>query len=259
MRRLFIAGNWKMNTTREEAVNLVEGIKEKTAGKDEVDVGVCPPFVYLEAVAEAARGSRIVVAAQNVYFETKGAFTGEISPAMLKDIGCTRVVIGHSERRHVMHETDEMINKKVKASLAAGLPPILCVGELLEEREAGKTENVVKRHVQEGLKGVGEEDARQVVIAYEPVWAIGTGKTATPAQAQEVHEFIRSLLSDMYGTAISEDVVLQYGGSVKPENAKDLLAQKDIDGALVGGASLKVDSFSGIIDAACSAHAAKNE
>ena len=257
MRKLFIAGNWKMNTTRDEAVTLVDGIKEKITAGHEVDVGVCPPFTYLEAVAEAARGSRIIIGAQNVYFETKGAYTGEISPFMLKDIGCERVIIGHSERRHILKETDEMINKKVKVSLEAELFPILCVGELLEEREAGRTEEVVKRHLREGLKGVSEQNARRVVIAYEPVWAIGTGKTATPEQAQEVHKFIRALLKEMYNAETAEDMVIQYGGSVKPENAQELLMRKDIDGALVGGASLKVDSFAGIIDGAYSANAIK--
>jgi len=257
MRKLFIAGNWKMNTTREEAVKLTRAVKEKIAAGDEVDVGVCPPFTYLEAVVEAASGSPIIIGAQNVYFETKGAFTGEISPLMLKDIGCQRVIIGHSERRHILKETDEVVNRKVKASLEAELFPILCVGELLEEREAGKTRDVVKRHLQEGMKGVSQSNALRVVIAYEPVWAIGTGKTATPEQAQEVHAFIRALLEEMYGAGTAESMVIQYGGSVKPENALELLKQKDIDGALVGGASLKVESFAGIIDAARSANALK--
>ena len=254
MRRPFIAGNWKMNTKRDEAVRLVEDIKKGIAGKEGVDVGVCAPFVYLEAVAKAAGASGIIVGAQNFYFEPEGAFTGEISASMLKDIGCTSVIAGHSERRHILKETNEMINKKVGAGLNAGLLVILCVGELLEQREAGKTEAVVGEQLKEGLAGIGKEGMRKVVIAYEPVWAIGTGKTATPGQAQEVHGFIRGLLKEMYSADIAEKMVIQYGGSVKPDNAKELLSQSDIDGALVGGASLKADIFVKIIEAGYSAY-----
>ena len=254
MRKPFVAGNWKMNTRREEAVRLVEEINERIGGKEGVDIGVCAPFVYLEAVVKAARESRIIVGAQNLYFERGGAFTGEVSALMLKDIGCTSVIIGHSERRHILKEIDEVINKRVAAALGADLRAIFCVGELLEEREAGKTEEVVRRQLREGLKGVAEVDARKVVIAYEPVWAIGTGKTATPEQAEEVHEFIRGLLGEMYSADTAEETVIQYGGSVKGENARELLSQPDIDGALVGGASLKAESFVKIIEAAYSAY-----
>ena len=254
MRKPFIAGNWKMNTNKEEALSLVEGIIKKLGGRNEIDIGVCPPFVYLDTVVKAAKGSRLFIGAQNLYFEKDGAFTGEISASMLKDIGCSHCIIGHSERRHILNEPDEMINKKVSAALQAGILPILCVGELLEEREKGLTEDVVRRHIQEGLRGVKENDVRRVVIAYEPVWAIGTGKTATPEQAQEVHKFIRTLLQKMYSKETAEKIVIQYGGSVKPENAEDLLNQSDIDGALVGGASLKIDSFVGIIEAAYRAY-----
>jgi triosephosphate isomerase len=193
--------------------------------------------------------SAIAVGAQDVYFEPKGAFTGEISPAMLKDVGCTYVLCGHSERRHVLGESDDLVGKKVTASINGGLLPILCVGELLEERDAGKTEQVVERHLRTGLAGLGTEKMAAVTIAYEPVWAIGTGRTATPQQAQEVHQFIRGLLARMYSKDLAGQTRILYGGSVKPENAKELMAQADVDGLLVGGASLKADDFVKIIQA----------
>ncbi|MHC4713079.1 MAG: triose-phosphate isomerase [Planctomycetota bacterium] len=249
MKKMFVCGNWKMNTDLASARSLAEALKT-LAGDSNVEVGACPPFVYLAAASEVLKGSNVSLGAQDVYFEAGGAFTGEISAAMLLDVGCTYAIAGHSERRHVIGETDELINKKVRAALAAGLKPILCVGELLEEREEGSTEDVVSRHVVEGLKDVSAADATKVVVAYEPVWAIGTGKTATPEQANEVHVFIRSLLGDMFGSETASAIRIQYGGSVKPENAFDLMGQSEVDGALVGGASLKADSFAKVISEA---------
>ena len=252
MRKPFVAGNWKMNTDSHTSVELVERIASgsvKTAGQS-VTVAVCPPFVYLQSVAKALGSSGIVVGAQDIYFEPKGAFTGEISASMLKDVGCLYCLCGHSERRHVIGETDELINKKVAAAIAGGLLPILCVGELLEEREALQTNEVVTRQVKKGLAGLSAEKMQAVTIAYEPVWAIGTGLTATPEQAQEVHEFIRKLIGQMYDEEIAEEIRILYGGSVKPDNAAELMSQKDIDGSLVGGASMKADDFLAIIQAA---------
>jgi len=252
MRKPFVAGNWKMNTDSHSSVELVERIASgfvETAGKS-VTVAVCPPFVYLQAVAKALGSSGIAVGAQDMYFESEGAFTGEISVSMLKDVGCLYCLCGHSERRHVIGETDELINKKVAAAIAGGLLPILCVGELLEEREASQTNEVVTRQVKEGLAGLSAEKMQAVTVAYEPVWAIGTGLTATPEQAQEVHDFIRKLLGQMYDAEIAEEIRILYGGSVKPGNAAELMSQKDIDGSLVGGASMKADDFLAIIKAA---------
>jgi triosephosphate isomerase len=252
MRKPFVAGNWKMNTNSRTSVELVKRIAAgsvETAGQS-VTVAVCPPFVYLQAVAQALSSSNIAVGAQDMYFEPEGAFTGEISSAMLKDVGCSYCLCGHSERRHIIGESDELINKKVAAAVGGGLLPVLCVGELLEEREASQTDHVVTRHVKEGLAGLSAEKLRAVTIAYEPVWAIGTGRTATPEQAQEVHDFIRKLLAQMYDGRLAEEIRILYGGSVKPGNAADLMAQKDIDGLLVGGASLKADDFLAIIQAA---------
>jgi len=247
LRKPIVYGNWKMNMDRASAVELVEGMKSELASCDNVDFGVAPPFVYLDAVIKAAAGSNVGVAAQNVYFEEKGAFTAEISAGMLLDIECPCAIIGHSERRHVFGETDELINKKVIAALGAGLKVILCVGELLDERDAGKTEAVVETQLTCGLKGVEEDALVNVVIAYEPVWAIGTGRTATPEQAGEVHKFIRAKVGEIYSAAAADVMRIQYGGSVKPENAFELISVPDVDGALVGGASLKKDSFVGII------------
>lgn len=252
MRKPFIAGNWKMNMDSGSSVSLASGIAEGSAdvaGRG-VDVAVCPPFVYLQSVVEAVSSSNVAVGAQDLYHEEKGAFTGEISAAMLKDVGCTYVLCGHSERRHVIGETDELVNNKVRGAIAGGLLPILCVGELQSEREAGETEAVVRRHVRGGLAGLGTEQMGAVTIAYEPVWAIGTGLTATPQQAQEVHSFIRNLLNELYDSQVAEETRIQYGGSAKPDNAAELLACPDIDGLLVGGASLKTDDFLAIIQAA---------
>ncbi|MBR5414447.1 MAG: triose-phosphate isomerase [Thermoguttaceae bacterium] len=249
MRRLFIAGNWKMNMKLDSAKALAAGLKAEAAGVDEVDIAVCPPFLYVPAVAEILNGSNIGYGAQNVYFEKAGAFTGEIETAMLTDFGCKYVILGHSERRHIMGESSELVNKKVHAALAAGLTPIVCVGELLSEREAGVTSQVNRRQFDGSFSGVSAEDMKKCVIAYEPVWAIGTGKVATPDQAQEVHADLRALMTERYGKEVADVVRIQYGGSVKANNAQELLSKPDIDGALVGGASLKVDAFMGIINA----------
>ena len=248
MRPLFIAGNWKMNPgTLDAAVALAEGVKAGVGQEATVRVAVCPPAVYLEKVDEALANTPIGVGAQNMHWEPKGAFTGELSGAMLQDIGCTHVLLGHSERRHGLGETDEMVNRKLKAALAVGLIPIVCIGELLAEREAGETEAVVGRQLDGSLAGLGPEQMAGVVLAYEPVWAIGTGKVATPEQAQAVHAFVRSRLAATFGEATAARVVVQYGGSVTADNARDLLGSPDIDGALVGGASLVPENFLGII------------
>jgi triosephosphate isomerase (TIM) len=252
MRKSFIAGNWKMNTDSKSSVELAKAIvsgSANIAGKS-VDVAVIPPFVYLRAVDEALGSSKVILGAQDVYTEAKGAFTGEISVAMLKDVGCECVLCGHSERRHVIGETDELINKKAASAIAGGLLPILCVGELLEERKANKTEKVVTSQIKKGLAGISASDMAKVTIAYEPVWAIGTGLTATPGQAQEVHVLIRRVLAEMYDKNLAEKIRIQYGGSVKPDNAAELMQQEDIDGLLVGGASLKAEDFLAIIKAA---------
>ncbi len=247
MRTKVIAGNWKMNNDLNGTISLISGIKSEIAGKNfSAKLIVCPPFTSLETANELLKGSGIGLGAQNMYFEESGAFTGEISAAMLKSVGCEFVILGHSERRTIFGESDEVINKKVKKALASGLKPIFCIGETLEERESGVTFDVVKRQVVNGLAGVTEAEMDTVIIAYEPVWAIGTGKVATPAQAQEVHAFIRAELVKLFGATVAEKTIIQYGGSVKPDNAKELLGQPDIDGALVGGACLKADSFVGI-------------
>ncbi len=252
MRKPFVAGNWKMNMDSHTSVELAKGVASGVANLagDTVSVAVIPPFVYLMSVGQAVSSSGVAIGAQDIYFEEKGAFTGEISPGMLKDVGCTYVLCGHSERRHVLGESDAIVNKKVLAALGGGLLPILCVGELLEERDGGQTEQVVERQVNEGLAGLSAEKASAVTIAYEPVWAIGTGRTATPQQAQEVHAFIRQLLAKMYDETLAAEMRILYGGSVKPDNAKELMDQADVDGSLVGGASLKVDDFVKIIEAA---------
>lgn len=236
-----------MFTVVEEAKALVQSLKDLVKDVTNVEIVVCPPFISLHAVKDMLAGSRIGLGAQNLYWEKSGAFTGEVSAPMLKSVGCTYVIIGHSERRTYFGETDETVNKRIFAALAEGLKPIVCIGETLEEREAGKTFEVIKRQVEGGLANLSVEQMATVVIAYEPVWAIGTGKTATPAQAQEVHAFIRKLLNDIFGQTTAEATRIQYGGSVKPDNAAELMAQPDIDGALVGGASLKADSFEKII------------
>ncbi|MFA4885650.1 MAG: triose-phosphate isomerase [Desulfotomaculaceae bacterium] len=246
-RRPIIAGNWKMHKTITEALALVLEIKEAVASLDGVEVVVCPPFTAIAQVAEALTGTDIAVGAQNVYWEDRGAYTGEVSPVMLRDAGCRYVVIGHSERRQYFGETDEKVNRKVKAVLTQGLTPIMCVGETLAEREAGITEKVVRTQTEAGLAALTQEQVAGMVIAYEPVWAIGTGKTASDEDAQQVISFIRSIVKELYGPGAAGRVRIQYGGSVKPENAAGLMAKPDIDGALVGGASLEAASFVGII------------
>jgi triosephosphate isomerase len=247
MRRPVIAGNWKMNKTIGEAVELVKALKAKVADVTDVEVIVAPTFTALSAVADIIKGSNIKLSAQDMHWEKNGAFTGEISPLMLKDVGCQYVIIGHSERRMYFGETNETVNKKVKAAHEYSLKPIMCVGEKLEEREAGIMKDVVKDHVVNGLASLTEGQALATVIAYEPVWAIGTGKTATPEQAQEVHQFIRELLADMYSPAVADAVLIQYGGSAKPDNIAQLMSQPDIDGGLIGGASLDAESFTKIV------------
>ncbi|MBN1587916.1 MAG: triose-phosphate isomerase [Pirellulales bacterium] len=253
MRRPFIAGNWKMNLDRNSSVALATNIMEKLkafGAAQDVEVAVCPASCYLDAVATAVDRSILGVGAQNMYHEPKGAFTGELSAAMLLDVGCQYVILGHSERRHILGETDAAVNQKLKAALAAGLVPIVCVGETLPQREAGKTLEVIRTQFSGSLAGLTGEQMATVVIAYEPVWAIGTGKTASPEQAEEVHLDLRKIMADCYNNQIAESVRIQYGGSVKPSNAADLLGQPNIDGALVGGASLEADSFMGIVDKA---------
>ena len=249
MRKTIIAGNWKMYKTIVEAIELANGLKREFFKLDfaAVDVVLCPAFTALSEVAEVLTETGIGLGAQDVYWQNEGAFTGEVSPLMLKDAGCQYVIIGHSERRQFFSETNETVNKKIKAALEAGLAPIVCVGENLQEREAKKTFKVIEDHINNGLVDIGVDDMLKLVIAYEPVWAIGTGKTATGEQAQEVHKFIRDLLKKKYGQEAADNIRIQYGGSVKPENITELMNKPDVDGALVGGASLKVDSFSAIV------------
>lgn len=247
MKRYLIAGNWKMNKTTGEAIELAQKLVESLKDVNDRDILICPPFTALYSVYQVIKGTNIKLGAQDVFYENSGAFTGEISPIMLKDVGCEYVIIGHSERRHIIGETDELINKKIKAAINNGLKTILCVGELLEEREAGKTLEVVKTQLEKGLNGVSKEEMKNVVIAYEPVWAIGTGKTAKPEDAQEVHAYIRELLSKLYSKEIADETIIQYGGSVKASNIDSLMAMPDIDGALVGGASLIAEEFTRIV------------
>ncbi len=250
MRKQFIAGNWKMNLTSEEARGLVGALSDGLAGSGAVDVGVFPSFVYLKDVCDILSDGNVIVGAQNMNMEKSGAFTGEVSGAMLRDIGCTHVIIGHSERRTIYQETDSMINSKLKAALLNDLNPILCVGERQEERDADKTEEVVGSQLSGGLEDLTSAQLEGVTIAYEPVWAIGTGKTATPEQANEVHAFIRDTIKSKYDGDTAKRIRIQYGGSVNANNAKELLGQHEIDGALVGGASLDSNSFLDIVFAA---------
>ncbi|MEZ6088881.1 MAG: triose-phosphate isomerase [Pirellulaceae bacterium] len=250
MRKPFICGNWKLNTRAESASALAKAIAEGLASNAQAEVGVCPPACYLSAVGSVVDGTAVGLGAQNMLAEDDGAFTGEINAGMLTDVGCKYVILGHSERRQFFGETDAGVSKKTHAALAAGLVPIVCVGETLQQREANETEAVVAEQVKGSLAGLSAEQLPTVVIAYEPVWAIGTGKVATPEQAEAVHAHIRKLLSDTFGEAAAEKVRIQYGGSVKPGNAKELLGQPNIDGALVGGASLKAEDFLAIIAAA---------
>ncbi|HNQ50766.1 MAG TPA: triose-phosphate isomerase [Candidatus Omnitrophota bacterium] len=249
MRKTIIAGNWKLYKTITEAIELANGLKRdlfKVSAED-VDIVVCPVYTALSEVAEVVANSNIALGGQDAYWQDEGAFTGEVSVKMLKDAGCAYVIIGHSERRQFFSETNETVNKKINAVLSHGLTPIMCCGEMLAEREAGNTFKVLDDHLINGLKGFSAEEAEKIVIAYEPVWAIGTGKTATPAQAQEAHQYIRNTLAKLFGKDVASRMRIQYGGSVKPENIQELMRQPDVDGALVGGASLKVDSFAQIV------------
>ena len=250
MKKQFIAGNWKMNLTMDEARDLARKLCDESVNSDAVDIGVFPAFVFLSDICEILRGSKVYVGAQNMYLEKSGAFTGEVSGSMIMDVGCTHVIIGHSERRTIFQETNSMVNSKIKAALSCGLKPILCVGEKQEERDADKTNEVVGNQLSEGLAGLTSEQVKELTIAYEPVWAIGTGKTATPEQANEVHAFVRNTIKSKYENDTAQSICIQYGGSVNSKNADDLLGQPEIDGALVGGASLDAKSFLDIVSAA---------
>lgn len=250
MRKKIIAGNWKMNNDISATISLITELKKGITENTKATVIVCPPFTSLETTQTLLKDSIIKFGAQNMYYEDSGAFTGEISPLMLKSVGCEYVILGHSERRTIFQESDSLINKKIKTAIKHELKPIFCIGETLEQREKGITFEVCERQIKNGLEGISESELSHLIIAYEPVWAIGTGKTATSEQAEEVHSFVRKLIEKMYSKNLAEKIVIQYGGSVKPENAKELLSQPNIDGALVGGACLKADSFLKIIDAA---------
>lgn len=239
-----------MNLTFEEGVAFAKLLRKRLIDNNETLCGICPPFIFLKDICGTLKGSRICVGAQNIHSEMSGAYTGEISALMVKEAGCTHVLIGHSERRHIFGETDSFVNAKIKAALSVNLKPIFCIGETLREREEGRTKYVIENQLKAGLLGIVNNLVEGLVIAYEPVWAIGTGKTASPEQANEVHSFIRDLLTDMYGKDIACNVSIQYGGSVKPENTAELSAQPEIDGLLVGGASMNLESFLKIIDAA---------
>ena len=247
MRTPVIAGNWKMNKTVAEAVALASEIKEKVAGVENVKIIVCPVFTAVKSVADVLKGTNVKVGAQDMYWETSGAYTGEVSGEMLLEAGAEYVIIGHSERRQYFGETNETVNKKLKKALSIGLKPIVCIGETLADREAGTTEAVVGKQVKEGFVGLTAEEMKGTIIAYEPVWAIGTGKTATAEQAEAVHAFVRNLVAQLWDKETADAVVIQYGGSMKPENVASLLAQPDIDGGLIGGAALKADSFEKLV------------
>ena len=247
MRKPYIAGNWKMNMTPSEGKAFAKELVKALEGSS-VKVMVAPPFVTIPAVLEAVKGSSIIVAAQNMSDNLSGAFTGEVSAKMLKDLGVTNVILGHSERRALYQENDQFINRKVLLALSEGMDVDLCIGETLEEREAGKLEEVLTRQVTEGLKGVSAEQMKHITLAYEPVWAIGTGKTATPEDADAAHAFVRSLVAKLYTKGVAEELIIQYGGSVKASNAKALMSKEHIDGALVGGASLSVEQFLPIVN-----------
>ncbi|MEZ5978824.1 MAG: triose-phosphate isomerase [Planctomycetota bacterium] len=250
MRTPYVAGNWKMNLDRNAAVELARGVAEASTGRSGCDVAVAPSFVYKEAGARAVEGTSVRVGAQDCCDRDAGAFTGEVSASMLRDAGATFAIVGHSERRHVYGESDELTAAKLRAVLAGGLDAILCVGELLEEREAGRTEAVVRRQTTTALEGLDAAALARITFAYEPVWAIGTGKVATPDQAEEVHSYLRALVQGLYDDAVARNLRIQYGGSVKASNAAELLAKPNVDGALVGGASLEVPAFVGILEAA---------
>lgn len=246
-RKLFIAGNWKMNKTAAEAVETVKALAEEVKDIDNVDISLFPSFLAVLAAKEAAEGSNVTIGTQNIHFAENGAYTGEVSAEMLKEHGISQAVIGHSERRQYFGETDETVNKRTKAALAAGIKPITCIGETLAERESGNMETVLNTQLRGGLAGLSSEEMEKVVLAYEPVWAIGTGVTASKEQAQEAHAFIRKTLGDMFGEDTAAKIIIQYGGSVKAANVAELVGQEDIDGALVGGASLQVEDFAALL------------
>jgi triosephosphate isomerase len=248
MRTPVIAGNWKLYKTTAEALTLVNGLVPLVRNRSGVEIVVAPVFTVLSSVTQAAAGSNIMLAGQDCFWEEEGAFTGEVSPKMLRDVGCSHVIIGHSERRQYFGETDETVNKKIKSAINGGLAVLFCIGETLAEREAERTFAVLKKQVFDGLSGITAKQLEHVIVAYEPVWAIGTGKTATDGQAQEAHAFIRSVVAELYGQAAAAGTRILYGGSVKPENIKGLMSQPDIDGALVGGASLSAESFGAIVN-----------
>jgi len=251
MRNKVVAGNWKMNNDIKESINLISAIKRDiTDSCTNVKVIICPPFTSLDTASTLLKNSNLFLGAQNLHFAESGAYTGEISAEMLKNVGCEYVIIGHSERRTLFNESDELINKKLISALANNLFPIFCIGETLEQREKGITFRVIENQIKLGLKDIDSKEIKNCIIAYEPVWAIGTGKNATPEQAEEVHSFLRATLENLYSKSISDDIIIQYGGSVKPENAKELMQMPNIDGALVGGACLNSDSFIKIIEAA---------
>jgi triosephosphate isomerase len=246
-RKKFIAGNWKMNTTVDDACKLAQDIVAAMGTVSDVDIAICPPYTNLSEVGKIIKNSTIKLGSQDVFWETSGAYTGKVSCAMLKNVNVTYIIIGHSEQRQYFHETDESVNKKVKATLAGGLLPIICVGETLEERKSGKMDSVITRQTNGAFSGLSKEDALKCTIAYEPVWAIGTGETATPKQANDAHIFIRKIIAGLYNETVANELRIQYGGSMKPDNAEELLAQSDVDGGLIGGASLKAASFLGIV------------
>jgi len=248
MRTPYIAGNWKMNLERKSALGLVSALREHVGQRQDIDVAVFPPFVYLDEIARALGGSPIRVGAQNCCDEISGAFTCEVSAAMLVDVGAEIVILGHSERRHIYGESDELVNRKVHAALDAGLEIIVCVGETLEERDAGRTEKVVGAQLTLGLGELDAHDMQRVTVAYEPVWAIGTGRNATPKQAGEVHAYLRGVLAGLFNESVAESVRIQYGGSVKPSNVRELMAVPEVDGCLVGGASIQADTFIPLIE-----------
>ncbi len=249
MRKLFVAGNWKMNLNGEESCLLAKNLKKTSGNVTALNIAVFPPSVYIKRVCDVLKDSHIAVGGQNMHTESEGAFTGEVSGPMLKDVGCEYVILGHSERRHVFGETDDFIAAKVSKALSDGLKTILCVGETLQQREAGRMQEVVSNQVEKALENVDKNNMNDVTIAYEPVWAIGTGHTATPDQADEAHANIRSLIENLFDADTAAELVIQYGGSVKPDNAAELLGQENVDGALVGGAGLKAETFVPIIDA----------
>ena len=251
MRKPLIVGNWKMNNTTVESIDLTDRLKKAVENIKGVEIVVVPPFTSLDKVRGAIKGSNIKLGAQNLFWEDKGAYTGEVSPLMIEDLGCEYVIIGHSERREYFKESDEIVNKKIKAALRNKLKAIVCVGESLKEREEDKTMQVIESQVKKGLQGLSLSEAKELIIAYEPVWAIGTGRNATPAQANEVHTYIRKLVSQIFNEGIASNIKILYGGSVKPSNSAELMSEKEIDGALVGGASLEADSFAEIVRSAC--------